>query len=88
MLTPHPGEMAHLLSISTQEVQSKTPEISKMFVKGRKNVTLVLKGHKTVVTNEEKFYINETGIPEWLSLVLETLTGSDRFLYGTTIHPV
>ena len=34
-----------------------------MFVKGRKNVTLVLKGHKTVVMNEEKFYINETGNP-------------------------
>ena len=63
MLTPHPGEMAHLLGISTQEVQSKRLEISRMFVKGRKNVTLVLKGHKTIVMNEEKFYLNETGNP-------------------------
>ena len=63
VLTPHPGEMAHLLGISTREIQSKRLEISKMFVKGRKNVTLVLKGHKTIVMNEEKFYINETGNP-------------------------
>ena len=63
VLTPHPGEMAHLLGVSTKEVQSKRVEISRMFVKGRKNVTLVLKGHKTVVMNEEKYYINETGNP-------------------------
>src|SRR3972149_1500161 len=56
VLTPHPGEMGRLLGMSTQEIQSKRLEISRMFVKGRKNVTLVLKGHKTIV-------INETGNP-------------------------
>ncbi len=64
ILTPHPGEMARLIGASsTREVQSKRMEVSQMFVRGRKNVTLVLKGHKTIVMDEEKFYINTTGNP-------------------------
>lgn len=63
VLTPHPGEMAHLLGISTREVQSNRREIARMFVRGRNHVTLVLKGNKTIVMNEEKYYVNETGNP-------------------------
>lgn len=62
ILTPHPGEMAHLTGVSsTQEIQSRRLEVSQMFVRGRDNVTLVLKGHQTLVMNEEKFYVNKTG---------------------------
>lgn len=64
ILTPHPGEMAHLMGVSsTQEIQSKRLEVSRTFIRGRKNVTLVLKGHQTLVVNEEQFYVNKTGNP-------------------------
>ncbi|MEP9412220.1 MAG: NAD(P)H-hydrate dehydratase [Candidatus Brocadia sp.] len=64
ILTPHPGEMARLLGVaSTQEVQSRRLDVSRTFVKGRNNVTLVLKGYQTIVMNEEKYYINKTGNP-------------------------
>lgn len=64
VLTPHPGEMARLMGVSsTQEIQSKRLEISRMFMRGREKVTLVLKGHQTLVVNEEKFYVNKTGNP-------------------------
>lgn len=64
VLTPHPGEMACLMGVSsTQEIQSKRLEVSRIFMQGRKNVTLVLKGHQTLVVNEERFYINKTGNP-------------------------
>jgi NAD(P)H-hydrate epimerase len=75
--------MAHLLGISTREIQSKRLEISKMFIKGRKNVTLVLKGHKTIVMDEEKFYINETGNPGMATAGAgDVLTGMIASLLG------
>ncbi len=64
ILTPHPGEMARLMGVSsTQEIQSKRLEISHKFIREKDNVTLVLKGHQTLVINEAKFYINKTGNP-------------------------
>ncbi len=64
ILTPHPGEMARLLGLSSpQDIQSKRLETSQMFVKDKSKVTLVLKGYETIVMNEEKFYINTTGNP-------------------------
>ena len=64
ILTPHPGEMARLVGVSSaKDVQSKRLEIARQFVKGRNKVTLVLKGHQTIVMNEEKFFVNTTGNP-------------------------
>ncbi len=64
ILTPHPGEMARLLKVSsTKEIQSKRKEIAEKFIKSRDNVTLVLKGNNTIVMNNEKYYVNTTGNP-------------------------
>lgn len=64
VLTPHPGEMARLLGLSSpKDIQSKRLEVSRMFVKDKNKVTLVLKGHQTIVMHEEKYYINTTGNP-------------------------
>lgn len=64
VLTPHPGEMARLLgAASSGEVQSNRMATAGAFVKGKKKATLVLKGHQTIVMNEERFYLNETGNP-------------------------
>ncbi|MBU6391816.1 MAG: NAD(P)H-hydrate dehydratase [Planctomycetota bacterium] len=89
VLTPHPGEMARLVGISsTQEIQSKRLETSKMFVKGRKNVTLVLKGHHTIVINEDKFYINKTGNPGMATAGAgDVLTGMIAAFLGQNYTP-
>lgn len=64
ILTPHPGEMARLLGVaSAGEVQSNRMATARAFIKGRKKVTLVLKGHRTIVVSEERSYLNETGNP-------------------------
>src|SRR5574337_969826 len=89
VLTPHPGEMARLLGIpSTREIQSKRLEVSKMFVKGKNNATLVLKGHQTLVVNEEKFYINKTGNPGMATAGAgDVLTGMIAAFLGQNYPP-
>ena len=63
ILTPHPGEMAKLLGISTKKVQSNRKGIAKKFARDYK-VTVVLKGHHTVVADYKgNLYINKTGNP-------------------------
>jgi len=63
ILTPHPGEMAALCKCSTTEVQNSRKKVAKDFAT-RYNVTLVLKGHQTVVVSSRgEFYVNHTGNP-------------------------
>lgn len=63
VLTPHPGEMAGLLGVSVKKVQSERKQIALRFAKQHR-VTLVLKGHNTVVADYKgNLYINKTGNP-------------------------
>lgn len=63
ILTPHPGEMGRLLGVSIKKVQKNREKISGKFAKNYK-VTLVLKGHNTVIADHgAEVYINETGNP-------------------------
>jgi len=63
IMTPHPGEMARLLGISIDKVQKSRKEMAKKFAKDYK-VTLVLKGHNTVVADYQgNCYVNKTGNP-------------------------
>lgn len=88
ILTPHPGEMSRLIGVSTKEIQSKRLEVSQMFMRGRKNVTLVLKGYKTIVMDEERFYINETGNPGMATAGIgDVLTGMIAALLGQHYTP-
>lgn len=48
LLTPHPGEMARLLGVPVQEVQSRRVETARRFAQDRQ-VYLILKGHHTVI---------------------------------------
>ncbi|RLS52485.1 MAG: NAD(P)H-hydrate dehydratase [Planctomycetota bacterium] len=60
LLTPHPGEFARLTGRTIAEVQSRREELALAFA--RKNqVTLVLKGAGTVITDGERVHINTTG---------------------------
>jgi len=63
ILTPHPAEMARLAGISVKKVQANRKDIAKKFARYYK-VTLVLKGHNTVVADYKgNLYINKTGNP-------------------------
>lgn len=60
VLTPHPGEMARLISCQVAEIQENRIRTAKAFAKKYKLV-LVLKGANTVVTDGEQVFVNTTG---------------------------
>src|SRR5581483_1983710 len=63
IITPHPGEMARLVGMSTDEVQASRLEIARNFAV-QHHVYVVLKGHRTLVaTPDKKVFINPTGNP-------------------------
>ena len=62
VLTPHPLEMARLVSKPIAEIQENRIEIAKAFAK-ETGAILVLKGANTVVTDGEKGFVNLTGNP-------------------------
>ena len=63
ILTPHPKEFFRLTGISVQACQRNRKKVAKDFAL-RYNMTLVLKGNKTVVASAKgAIYINSTGNP-------------------------
>ncbi len=63
IITPHPGEMARLVGMSSDEVQASRLEIARNFAVAH-HVYVVLKGHRTLIaTPEERVFINPTGNP-------------------------
>jgi len=63
VLTPHPGEMARLAGISTKEVQASREPLAREFAT-RHNVTVVLKGWRTLIAHPDgRIAINTTGNP-------------------------
>ena len=63
IITPHPGEMARLIGMSTDEVQASRLEIARNFAIAH-HVFVVLKGHRTLIaTPDDKVFINPTGNP-------------------------
>lgn len=63
VITPHPGEMAKLLGVNVQDVQSNRVTVAEGFAR-QTNVVVVLKGAGTVVaTPEGRVFINSSGNP-------------------------
>jgi ADP-dependent NAD(P)H-hydrate dehydratase / NAD(P)H-hydrate epimerase len=61
IITPHPGEMARLVGMTTEEVQASRMEIARNFASAH-HLYVVLKGHRTLIaTPDEKVFINPTG---------------------------
>ena len=88
VLTPHPGEMGRLASLSTAEVQARRLEIAHDFATGF-GVYLVLKGARTIIANPEgKTFINPTGNPGMGSGGMgDVLTGPHRRVHQPKIFP-
>ena len=60
VLTPHPGEMARLTKLSKKSIESDRLKNAKDFSRKHK-VILLLKGHRTVISNPEgKTIVNKT----------------------------
>jgi len=63
VITPHPGEAAHLLGISTEAVQLARPASALELAK-RMNCSVALKGADSLcVTRDGKIWLNNTGNP-------------------------
>jgi hydroxyethylthiazole kinase-like uncharacterized protein yjeF len=63
VLTPHPGEMARLTAVSTEEIQFDRVAAARSFASERK-VVLVLKGYRTLIAFPDgRVWINPTGTP-------------------------
>ncbi len=58
--TPHPGEFARLAETDTATVQKNRESMAQEFAAAHRLV-LVLKGHKTVITDGRRVAINSTG---------------------------
>ncbi|MBI3267749.1 MAG: NAD(P)H-hydrate dehydratase [Planctomycetes bacterium] len=62
ILTPHPGEMARLVRIDADSLQQDRERLARVF-SVKHQVTLLLKGHRTVVTEGPRVYENRSGNP-------------------------
>ena len=61
IITPHPGEMARLLGVSIEQVQSDRLEHARDFAAAHR-VHVILKGHRTVIAGPEgRSFVNLTG---------------------------
>jgi len=60
IITPHPGELARLISMPVSQIQANRLEICKQ-VASKLCCTVLLKGAATVICGEGKTYINSTG---------------------------
>jgi NAD(P)H-hydrate epimerase len=62
ILTPHLGEFSRLTGLSVGEIKKNRKKLAKDFAL-RYNLTLVLKGWRTLVTDGRQFFENNTGNP-------------------------
>ena len=60
VITPHPGEMARLLDVTVNEIESNRIDISIEFAK-KYGIVVLLKGYNTIITDGNNTYINPTG---------------------------
>lgn len=60
IITPHPLEFSRLCKVPVSEIQSNREEYAKAFAL-EYGVTVLLKGHGTVITNGEEVFINPKG---------------------------
>jgi len=83
ILTPHPGEMAHLLGVSTPDVEAKRISVAEGFARCY-GVFLVLKGARTIIVSPEgNVAINGSGNPGMASGGMgDVLTGIIVSLLG------
>ncbi|MBL8799637.1 MAG: NAD(P)H-hydrate dehydratase [Planctomycetia bacterium] len=87
ILTPHPGEFARLLGVTIAQVQAARQSLAVEFA-ARHRIVLVLKGHRSLVTDGRRVYINQTGNPGMATGGTgDVLTGLIAALLGQGLEP-
>jgi NAD(P)H-hydrate epimerase len=89
VVTPHPGEFARLLGLTTAAVVADREALAVRFA-ATYGLVLVLKGHQTLVTDGRRLYRNNTGNPgmatggsgDVLTGLLAALLGQGLDLFG------
>ena len=62
LLTPHPGEFSRLTGLTVEQIQAQRERLAVSFAREHR-VTVLLKGHGTVVSDGSQLYVNSTGNP-------------------------
>ncbi|GIW97678.1 MAG: hypothetical protein KatS3mg111_1011 [Pirellulaceae bacterium] len=62
VLTPHPGEFSRLTGLPTTEIAARRTELAIQFARQHR-VVLLLKGHRSIVTDGIRWFENRTGGP-------------------------
>lgn len=87
ILTPHPGEFGRLVKLDTARVQAERLSLAVRFAAERR-VVLVLKGHRSLVTDGARVYENTTGNPGMATAGSgDVLTGVIAALLGQKLEP-
>jgi NAD(P)H-hydrate epimerase len=87
ILTPHPGEFARLCNEPADVVRDRREELASSFA-AEHQVILVLKGHRTIVTDGTRVYRNDTGNPGMATGGTgDVLTGLIAALIGQKLDP-
>jgi len=87
ILTPHPGEMARLAGLSAGRVQRSRKPVALRFAR-ENHVVLVLKGHRSIVTDGRRAFVNPTGNPGMATGGAgDVLTGTIAALIGQRLGP-
>ncbi|PKK39738.1 NAD(P)HX epimerase / NAD(P)HX dehydratase [Clostridiaceae bacterium JG1575] len=88
ILTPHFGEMARLTGLSIEEIKKNRMDICKKFAR-RHHVTVVLKGHNTIISDGVTCFVNPTGSSAIASGGMgDCLTGLMAGLAGQRLAPI
>lgn len=88
IFTPHPGEMARIIDKPISFVEENRIEVAKKYAKENKIIVL-LKGYKTVITDGNFVYINNTGNSKMASGGMgDCLTGIIASLLGQKHSPM
>lgn len=86
IVTPHPGEFARLAGISKLDPSEREDRAKDFAIRG--NIIVVLKGHRTIVTDGHDLYTNETGNPGMATGGSgDVLTGIITALLGQGLTP-
>jgi NAD(P)H-hydrate epimerase len=85
-VTPHPGEFARLVGIEKLNPDQREERAKDLAIRG--SLIVVLKGHKTVVTDGHDLYVNTTGNPGMATGGCgDVLTGVITALVGQGLSP-
>lgn len=88
ILTPHFGEMARLTGDSVEYIKKNRMDVAKDFAR-RHNVTLVLKGHNTIISDGVSIFVNPTGSSAIATGGMgDCLTGMIAGLAGQGLEPM